>query len=112
MTTVYVTNKWDRPITFSFEYVPYTFPVGETVEIPLEGARHIFGYQHEDKEPFMAQLAIIKTKAEVPDGLKILSKILITDQPPKKGHSLSPVVEKVPLPPSVEAGGKFNAAAA
>ena len=81
MTTVYVTNKWDKPISFSFEYVPYTFPVGETVEVPLE-------------------------------GLKILSKILITDQPPKKGHSLSPVVEKVPLPPSVEAGGKFNAAAA
>ena len=50
MTTVYVTNKWDKPITFSFEYVWYTFPVGETVEVPLEAARHIFGYQHEDKE--------------------------------------------------------------
>jgi hypothetical protein len=111
MTTVYVTNKWDRPITFSFEYVWYTFPVGETVEVPLEAARHIFGYQHEDKEPFMTQLSIIKTKAEVPDGLKILQKILIGEQPPKKGHALSPVVEKVPLPPLKEAGGTLDIAA-
>jgi hypothetical protein len=111
MTTVYVTNKWDKPITFSFEYVWYTFPVGETVEVPLEAARHIFGYQHEDKEPFMAQLSIIKTKAEVPDGLKALQKILITDQPPKKGHAISPVVEKVPLPSVKGVEGKFNIAA-
>lgn len=111
MTTVYVTNKWDKPITFSYEYVWYTFPVGESIQVPLEAARHIFGYQHEDKEPFMAQLAIIKTRAEVPDGLKILQKILITDELPKKGHSLSPVVEKVPLPPSKEVGGKFQVAA-
>jgi len=32
----------------------------------------------------MARLAMIQTKADVPAGLKILEKILITDQPPKK----------------------------
>jgi hypothetical protein len=55
----------------------------------------------------MARLAMIHTKADIPKGLKILEKILITDQPPKKGHSLSPVVERVPLPPSA-VGGKVN----
>ena len=108
MQTVYVTNKWEKPITFSFNYIPYTFPVGETVEAPLEAVCHIFG---PDKEPYMARLAMIHTKADIPKGLKILEKFLITDQPPKKVHSLSPVVERVPLPPSKEDGGKVNVAA-
>ena len=68
------------------------------------------GHNDPDKEPYMARLAMIQTRADIPAGLKILEKILITDQPPKKVHSLSPVVERVPLP-SKEAGGKVNVAA-
>jgi hypothetical protein len=110
MQTVYVTNKWEKPITFSYNYISYTFPVGESVEVPLEAVCHIFGHNDPDKEPYMARLAMIQTKADIPAGLKILEKILITDQPPKKVHSLSPVVERVPLPPK-EVGGKVNVAA-
>ena len=110
MQNVYVTNKWEKPITGSYNFVPYTFPVGQTVEAPLEAVCHIFGHNDPDKEPYMARLAMIQTKADVPKGLKILEKILISDQPPKKDHSLSPVVERVPLP-SKEAGGKVNVAA-
>ena len=107
MQTVYVTNKWEKPIEFSFEYKPYCFPVGETVEAPLDAVRHIFGHGDEDKEPYMARLAIIKTKNDIPDGLKILSKIEISDKPPMQDHLLSPVVERVPLPPK-RVGGKGN----
>ena len=111
MQTVYVTNKWEKPITFSYNYIPYTFPVGESVEVPLEAVCHIFGHNDPDKEPYMARLAMIHTKADISKGLKILEKILITDQPPKKDHSLSPVVERVPLPSNKGDGGKVNIAA-
>jgi len=107
MQTVYVTNKWEKPITFSFEFHPYTFPVGETVEAPLDAVCHIFGHGDENKEPYMARLAMIQTRNDIPEGLKILSKIEISDKPPIKDHLLSPVVERVPLPPK-RAGGKGN----
>ena len=51
MTTVYVTNKWDKPLVDEYAFKPYTFPVNESVEIPVEVARHIFGYGSENKEP-------------------------------------------------------------
>ena len=111
MQNVYVTNKWVKPITFNYNYKPYEFPVGKTVEAPLEAVCHIFGHGDEDKEPYMARLALIQTKNDIPEGLKILSKIEISEQPPKKDHSLSPVVERVPLPPAKGVGGKINAAA-
>ena len=109
MQTVYVTNRWSKPIEFSFNYKPYRFPVGETVEAPLEAVCHIFGHGDENKEPYMARLALIKTKNDIPEGLKILSKIEISDKPPLKDHSLSPVVERVPLPPARKVGGKAHA---
>ena len=106
MSTVYVTNRWIKPIEFSFEYKPYSFPVGETVEAPIEAVRHIFGHGEEDKVPFMSRLALIQTQKDIPEGLKILQKIEISEQPPIKGHALSPVVERVPLPSKV--GGKLK----
>lgn len=106
MQTLYVTNRWEKPIEFNFNFKPYKFPVGETVEAPEEAVRHIFGHGEVDKEHIMARLAIIKTRNDIPEGLKILSKFEITDRPPAKNHSLSPVVERVPLP--TKAGGKVN----
>ena len=52
MQTLYVTNKWEKPITFSYEYKPYTFPVGQTVEAPEDAVCHIFGYGDPDKEQY------------------------------------------------------------
>lgn len=106
MQTVYVTNRWSKPIEFSFEYKPYRFPVGETVEAPLEAVCHIFGHGDPDKVPYMSRLALIQTQKDIPDGLKILEKFEISEQPPKKDHLLSPVVERVPLPAKV--GGKLK----
>lgn len=108
MTTLYVTNTLDNPIRFDYAFKPYEFPVNQTVEIPEDAARHIFGYGDEDKEPYLVRLGLIKTKNDIPDGVRILSKVLITLDPPKKNHSLSPVVEKVPLPVNKQAGGNFK----
>ena len=87
MTTKFVTNTWDKPISFDYAFKLYEFPVGKTVEIPEEAARHLFGYGQEDKEPFMTRLGLFKTRADIPDGLKILSKFVVTDEPPRKNHS-------------------------
>lgn len=106
MQTVYVTNRWSKPIEFSFNYKPYRFPVGETVEAPIEAVCHIFGHGDPDKVPYMSRLALIQTQKDIPDGLKILEKFEISEQPPKKDHLLSPVVERVPLPAKV--GGKLK----
>jgi len=110
MSTRFVTNKWDKPIAFDYAFRMYEFPVDKTVEIPEEAARHIFGYGVEDKEPFLARLGLIRTKNDLPQGIETLSKILITEEPPRPNHAISPVVERVPLPTSKRAGGTLKAA--
>ena len=72
MTTVYVTNKWDKPLVDEYAYKPYEFPVNESVEVPVEVARHIFGYGSENKESVLARLGFAKTKNDIPSGLEIL----------------------------------------
>lgn len=98
MTTVYVTNNWERLIESDFEFVNYKFPVGETVELTEEAARHIFGYQDENKEFYMARLGIIHTVNDIPKGLEAFKKIVISTDKPKQNHSLSPVVDETPRP--------------
>ena len=102
MTTVYLTNQWNRPIESEFEFELLKFPVGSTVEVSEAAARHIFGYQDDDKEHYMARLGIVKTRNEISEGLKILEKILITTEPPKQNHLLSPVVDEFPSQSSGE----------
>jgi hypothetical protein len=108
MTTTFVTNTWEKPIKFDYAFKLYEFPVGKTVEIPEDAARHLFGYGEEDKEPYLVRLGLIQTKKDIPDGIRILSKFLISLDPPKRNQSLSPLVEKVPLPGNARAGGNFK----
>jgi hypothetical protein len=103
---VYVTNKTDKPLVVDYGCQDINFPVGDCVKISLEAARHIFGYQHENKEPFMASLGFTTTTNDIPEGLKYLAKFEISEEEPQKNHSLSPVVERVPLPQK-RGGGKF-----
>lgn len=104
--TVYVTNKTDKPLVVDYGCQDIKFLCGEPVQISIIAARHIFGYGHENKEPFMASLGFIKTTNDIPAGLELLSKFEISKDLPKEDHSLSPVVEKVPLPQK-RGGGKF-----
>jgi hypothetical protein len=110
MNIKYVTNTWEKPIRFDYAFKPYDFPVGQTVEIPEEAARHLFGYGEQNKEPHMIRLGLVNTNLDIPNGYKILSKFLISDEPPRKNHSLSPVVERVPLPSAKKVGGNVNTA--
>ena len=107
MTTIYVTNRWIKDVSMSYNFIPYSFPVDETVEVPVEAARHIFGFDQEDKEPYLVQLGWIRTKNDLEESLKIYEHFEFSYKPPSKNHSISPVVEKVPLPK--RAGGNLRA---
>lgn len=104
---MYVTNKTDKELVVDYGCVEVRFPVNTPIEITDHAARHIFGYGEKDKLPFMTSLGIVRTMNDIPEGLKTLEKFEITDDLPKKNHSLSPVVEQVPLPPK-KGGGKVQ----
>ena len=87
------------------------FGKGQTVEVPLEVAKHVFGYGDANKEPYLARLGWIKTANDLDDGLDRMTKWQFTDQPPKKNDSLSPIVERVPLEGVKPRGGKVLSAA-
>jgi len=112
MSTVFVTNNWDKDLEDSYAYKAYKFPVGETVEVPEEVACYVFAYNVEDKVPTLARQGWAKTRVDIPEGLKILEKFSVSATKPTKNHSLSPVVDKVPLPSAKRDGGKVLAKAA
>ena len=95
-----------------FSGIFYEFLPGKTLEIPEEAAAHIFGYGDSDKQPYLARLGWAKTSNDLDEGLKILSQWELSTEPPKKNQSLSPLVERVPLPAQKRAGGKILTVAA
>ena len=112
MSSIFVTNHSDKPLKDGFAGVVYDFLPGTTLEIPLETAKHIFGYEEQNKEVYLARLGWIKTSNDLDTGFEILSKWELSTQPPKKNQSLSPLVERVPLPSSKKGGGKVLQAVA
>jgi hypothetical protein len=112
MSNIFVTNNSDQDLKDGFGGVFYEFKPGTTVEIPEEFATHIFGYKEQDKMKYLARLGWVKTTNELKEGLERLSKWELSTEPPKKNQSLSPLVERVPLPSSKKAGGKILQAVA
>jgi len=111
MSNIFVTNHTDKTHKDGYGGVFYVFEPNKTVEIPVEVARHIFGYGEDNKEPYLARLGWIVTSNDLDKGLEILTKWDISTEPPKKNQSLSPLVERVPLPVK-KAGGKVLQAVA
>jgi hypothetical protein len=112
MSNIFVTNNSDQDLKDGFGGVVYDFKKESTIEIPEEVARHIFGYKDEDKMKYLARLGWVKTTNELESGLERLAKWELSTEPPKKNQSLSPLVERVPLPVSKRAGGKVLQAVA
>ena len=109
---IYVTNNTQEPLKDGFGGVFYDFLPGTTVEVPEDVAKHIFGYNDPDKAPYLARLGWVKNTSEMQVGLERLAKWDLSTQPPKKNQSLSPLVERVPLPSNKRAGGKVLSVAA
>lgn len=103
---VYVTNRRDEEFEDGYAGVRYTFEPGKPTMIPIEAARHIFGYEDDNKEPYLVRLGWIKTRNDLKEGIKLLKLFEIKKEGPRDHDSLSPVVERVPLPVQSRAGGK------
>jgi len=111
--TVFVTNRSDANLVFTYEYKPIEFPVGKPVEISVQAAKFIFGHGVVDKEPILARLGWIRLHSELEKGLEKLAQFAITDQPfISEDRSLPSAVGVVPLHVDKRAGGKSNQRAA
>ena len=110
MSNIFVTNRSDKKLKDGFAGVFYSFPKNETVEIPQEVARHIFGYGDDNKEPYLARLGWIVSQNDLEKGIELLNQWEISTEPPSKNQSLSPLVERVPLPSLKRVGGKVLSA--
>ena len=104
---IFVTNRSDLKLKDGYAGVFYEFKKDQTVEIPEEVAKHIFGIHDPDKEKYLARLGWCKTSNDLEAAIAILEQWEIGTEPPKKDQSLSPLVEKVPLPTSKKAGGNI-----
>ena len=111
MSVIFVTNNSDKVWKDGYAGKIYTFGKGETVEVPIEVAKHVFGYGDDNKEPYLARLGWITTSNDLDKGLELLSKWELSTEPPKKNQSLSPLVERVPLEVVKPRGGKVLSAA-
>ena len=111
MSVIFVTNNSDKVWKDGYAGKFYTFGKGETVEVPIEVAKHVFGYGDDNKEPYLARLGWITTSNDLDKGLELLSKWEFSTEPPKKNQSLSPLVERVPLEVVKSRGGKVLSAA-
>jgi hypothetical protein len=105
---VYVTNKSDKDLNFEYNFVGIEFPVGKTVEIPLQTAKHVLGYGDDDKEKYLVQLGLIRLHSELEEATEKFKRIEISDIPPTKNRSLPSAVGVVPLHVEKRGEGKVN----
>ena len=112
MSTIFVTNNSDKKLTDGYAGTFYEFLPGKTTEIPEEVARHVFGYGDEDKKPYLTRLGWLVNENEADKAYAMLEKWELSPLAPKKNQSLSPLVEKVPLPSEKKVGGKLLTVAA
>lgn len=108
MSEVTVTNTSKEDFEDMFDGELFKFPSKVAVTLPLIAAHHIFGYNELDKEPWVVRLGWSITRNDMKSGLERLSKFKF--EPPEKPqtrHSLSPVVERVPLSDPKGSGGKL-----
>jgi len=110
---VYVTNNSDKELVSEYSYTEYKFPVGKTVAVPHNAAKHIFGYGQENKEPYLARLGFVRLHSELEQGLeKLLQFEISTEAPVEKNRSLPSAVGVVPLHVEKRVGGKSSQARA
>ena len=105
---VFVTNNSDKDISFEYKFVGYSFPVGKTVKIPKEAAKHMLGYEDENKEKYLVQLGLIRLHSELEDATEKFKRVVISETPPGKNSSLPSAVGVVPLRIEKSVGGKSN----
>jgi len=105
---VYVTNNSDKDLNFEYHFVGIEFPVGKTVEIPLQTAKHVLGYGDDNKEKYLVQLGLIRLHSELEEATEKFKRVVISEQTSEKYSSLPSAVGVVPLRLEKAVGGKSN----
>ncbi|NBW12749.1 MAG: hypothetical protein EBR82_32460 [Caulobacteraceae bacterium] len=98
MATLFVTNQGGLPLKAKFVSQWFDFPVGQSVEVPIEVAQHIFGYGEDKKEPYLIRLGWMKMNTDYERAMERLNQFAFTREPIRKGQSLAPLVERVAPP--------------
>lgn len=109
MSCVWVLNASEEPLLIFWDGKSYEFLPGKQVEAPEIVARQCLGYLDKDKEPYLVRLGWVKVNTDVPEAAMRLARIKISAQPFQDHHYQSPVVGRIPLPPSKGGGGKGTA---
>jgi hypothetical protein len=84
MSDVWVTNTTKEHFEDMWHGDKYAFPPAKAVMVPLEVARHIFGYGMDNRVPVLARLGWAVTANDVPVGLKRLDRFVISDEKPEE----------------------------
>jgi hypothetical protein len=89
---MWVTNNSDKNLEDGYDGIRYTFPHGESIEIPMVVARHVFGFGDDNKSPYLIRLGWIQKSDDYQNALKRLQQFSFSPEKPTI-HSLSPVVD-------------------
>ena len=74
---VFVTNCSDTHLTDRHNGVDYQFKKGVPTPVSIETARHIFGYQDDDKLPYAVRLGFATHSSDLEIGLERLAMFRI-----------------------------------
>jgi len=84
MNDVWVSNSTKEVFEDMWHGDKYTFPPGKAVMVPVEVARHVFGYGLANRVPVLARLGWAVTSNDIPKGLERLNRFVISDEEPKE----------------------------
>jgi hypothetical protein len=104
---VFVTNCSDTHLTDRHNGVDYQFKKGVPTPVSIETARHIFGYQDDDKLPYAVRLGFATHSSDLEIGLERLAMFRIGQHLAQ--DRIPSAVGVVPLPvKKVGVGGKVS----
>jgi hypothetical protein len=104
---VFVTNCSDTHLTDRHNGVDYQFKKGVPTPVSIETARHIFGYQDDDKLPYAVRLGFATHSSDLEIGLERLAMFRIGQHSTQ--DRIPSAVGVVPLPvKKVGVGGKVS----
>jgi len=109
MQTVYVTNRSGETHRIQLRVQALQASRWRNRRSSAGSCLRMFGHGEPDKEQYMARLSMIKTKNDIPEGLKILSKIEISDAAASKKAACPRWLSECPCLARGEGGGKTNA---
>jgi hypothetical protein len=98
MTTIFVRNNSDDALRDGYSGTEYVFEPNSEIEIPEDAAKHIFGYDDDNKEPYLVRLGWMKMNTDFPIAMDRLRKFSFARERSKPVHLSAPVVERVAAP--------------